>query len=103
MRLRLLGTFDAHLAGVAFADGANIPLGAFGGGAKYSSFIVFGTNVARITPPTLLRTYWPKMKRLGTQRNPAFRGGGQGQPSFGRAIDWLKWPPHFRKWRDVTI
>ena len=27
-------TFDAHLAGVAFADGANIPLGAFADGAN---------------------------------------------------------------------
>lgn len=45
-------TFDAHLAGVALADGANIPV-----------FIMSGEMSVGLPPP-LLRTYWPKIKRL---------------------------------------
>jgi nucleotide-binding universal stress UspA family protein len=43
-------TFDAHLAGVAFADGANIPLGAFGDGANIPVFIVSGQMSLGLPP-----------------------------------------------------
>ena len=46
-------TFDAHLAGVAFADGANIPLGAFGGGANIPVFIVLGQMSVGLPPDVI--------------------------------------------------
>ena len=46
-------TFDAHLAGVAFADGANIPLGAFGGGANIPVFIVLGQMSLGLPPDVI--------------------------------------------------
>ena len=94
-------TFDAHLAGVAFADGANIPLEAFGDGANIPVFIVSGQMSVGL-PPTLLRTYWPKMKRLHAAQSSVSRRRSRAA-FFRSSIDWLKCPPHFRKWRDVTI
>ena len=78
-------TFDAHLAGVAFADGANIPLGAFGGGANIPVFIVLGQMSLGLPPDVIADR---------RRSRAAF---------FRSSIDWLKCPPHFRKWRDVTI
>ena len=46
-------TFNAHLAGVAFADGANIPLGAFGGGANIPVFIVLGQMSLGLPPDVI--------------------------------------------------
>jgi hypothetical protein len=65
-------TFDAHLAGVAFADGASISLGAFAGGANIPVFIVSG-QLSLGLPPTLLRTSWPKMKRLHAAQSSVSR------------------------------
>lgn len=46
-------TFDAHLAGVAFADGANIPLGAFADGANVPVFIVSGQMSLGLPPDVI--------------------------------------------------
>ena len=46
-------TFDAHLAGVAFADGANIPLGAFAAGANIPVFIVLGQMSVGLPPDVI--------------------------------------------------
>src|ERR1017187_1677194 len=46
-------TFDAHLAGVAFADGANIPVGAFAAGANIPVFIVLGQMSVGLTPDVI--------------------------------------------------
>ena len=46
-------TFDAHLAGVAFADGANIPLGAFADGANIPVFIVSGQMSVGLPPDVI--------------------------------------------------
>jgi nucleotide-binding universal stress UspA family protein len=46
-------TFDAHLAGVAFADGASISLGAFAGGANIPVFIVSGQLSLGLPPDVI--------------------------------------------------
>jgi nucleotide-binding universal stress UspA family protein len=46
-------TFDAHLAGVAFADGANIPLGAFANGANIPVFIISGEMSVGMPPDVI--------------------------------------------------
>ena len=83
-------TFDAHLAGVAFADGANIPF-----------------LSCRNFPPPLLRTYWLKMKRLHAAQSSNSRQRSRAA-FFRSSIDWsrkalLRCPLHFRQWRGVTI
>ena len=78
-------TFDAHLAGVAFTDGANLQ---------------FSLRRNFLLP--LLRTSWPKIERLHAARSNVSRRRS-GAAFFPSSIDWLKRPPHFRKWRAVTI
>jgi hypothetical protein len=46
-------TFDAHLAGVAFADGANIPVGAYADGANIPVFIISGQMSLGIPPDVI--------------------------------------------------
>jgi hypothetical protein len=78
-------TFDAHLAGV-FAEQANAPI----------FFMPEGL------PAAVIADILAENKEAARGAIERFEAAVKGS-LFRSSIDWLKRPPHFRKWRDVTI